>query len=40
MNLVNKFGPHKWLFMAKIWNLQLKKIESRLEEMESRLANP
>jgi hypothetical protein len=40
MNFVNKFGPHKWLFMAKIWNSRLEKMESQLKEMESRLTNP
>jgi hypothetical protein len=40
MNFVNNFGPQKWLFMAKISNLQLEKMESWLEEMEPRLANP
>jgi hypothetical protein len=40
MNFVNEFGPHKQLFMAKIWTLQVKKMKSGLEEMESRLTNP
>jgi hypothetical protein len=40
MYLLNKFGPHKRLFMAKIWYSQLEKMESQLKEMESQLANP
>jgi hypothetical protein len=40
MDFVNQFALCKWLLKAKIWNSRLKKMESQLEEIESRLANP